>query len=669
MTTPTFQEWNDANQRYLIGSIGVLKTELAAGQLGLDHEARKDAVGQVENARRELEDLARQLPAPAALDTLVSVFGLSNFERNMLLLCAGVELNSDFAQEIASLQGESHLFLPSFSLAMSLIPEAHWSALSPNGPLRYWRLLELTNEHIISKSPVKIDEHILHYLVGLPHLDGRLTDIAEPLTGENSLVPSHLELAGNMVQSCKQEFAQGVWPVMQLCGSNRADKERIAAYVCSQMDSYPYTIPAYALPSNTREITELARLWNREAALKSFALFIDYTELDMIDKGQVQLIHHFIDKLQGLTMLSISRSSSSLRGKTLTFDIGKPTSEEQLSLWQKYLGEIAGIMDGQLAKIVSQFDLSANVIQLASAAVVGQVRDAGLAKKETAADLERVLRKTCCSHTRPQLNELAQQIEPLTGWDDIVLPPAQKAILKEIVLQVQQRNKVYNNWGFASKNSRGLGITALFAGESGTGKTMASEVLANTLQLDLYRIDLSQVINKYVGETEKNLKQIFDAAEEGGAILLFDEADALFGKRSDVRDSHDRYANIEVSYLLQRMEAYRGLAILTTNMKSTMDKAWMRRIRFVVQFPFPDALQRTEIWRKVFPSATPTQDIRPEKLAQLSLAGGNIQNIALNAAFIAADEGMSVGMSHISRAAKSEFNKLEKPFSRKALEV
>jgi SpoVK/Ycf46/Vps4 family AAA+-type ATPase len=190
---------------------------------------------------------------------------------------------------------------------------------------------------------------------------------------------------------------------------------------------------------------------------------------------------------------------------------------------------------------------------------------------------------------------------------------------------------------------------------------MASEVLANELELDLYRVDLSQVINKYVGETEKNLKQIFDAAEDGGAILLFDEADALFGKRSEVRDSHDRYANIEVSYLLQRMEAYRGLAILTTNMKSTMDKAWMRRIRFIVQFPFPDAAQRAEIWRRAFPANTPLADLQPDKLARLNIAGGNIRNIALNAAFIAADEGRAVDMSHISRAARSEYNKLEKP--------
>src|SRR5438067_12270006 len=171
---------------------------------------------------------------------------------------------------------------------------------------------------------------------------------------------------------------------------------------------------------------------------------------------------------------------------------------------------------------------------------------------------------------------------------------------------VRERAVVYGEWGFADRGAGGLGISGLFAGPSGTGKTMAAEVLANELRLDLYRIDLSQIVSKYIGETEKNLRRVFDAAEEAGAILLFDEADALFDKRSEVKDSHDRYANIEVSYLLQRMEAYRGLAILTTNMKHALDPAFLRRIRFIVQFPFPDARQRAEVWRRIFPAQTPT---------------------------------------------------------------
>jgi SpoVK/Ycf46/Vps4 family AAA+-type ATPase len=264
---------------------------------------------------------------------------------------------------------------------------------------------------------------------------------------------------------------------------------------------------------------------------------------------------------------------------------------------------------------------------------------------------------------RPRLDDLAQRIESVATWDDLVLPELQRQTLREIAVHVRQRARVYEAWGFAAKCARGLGISALFVGASGTGKTMAAEVLANELRLDLYRIDLSQVVSKYIGETEKNLRRVFDAAEEGGAILLFDEADALFGKRSEVKDSHDRYANIEVSYLLQRMEAYRGLAILTTNMKSALDTAFLRRIRFIVQFPFPDAAQRAEIWRRIFPPGTPTEGLDIEKLARLNVAGGSIRNIALNAAFLAADAGESVRMTHLLRAARNEYGKLEKPLT------
>ena len=241
-----------------------------------------------------------------------------------------------------------------------------------------------------------------------------------------------------------------------------------------------------------------------------------------------------------------------------------------------------------------------------------------------------------------------------------MLPQTQLSTLREIAAHVKHRFAVYDGWGFAGRGARGLGISALFFGESGTGKTMAAEVLGNELHLDLYRIDLSSVVSKYIGETEKNLRRVFDAAEDSGAILLFDEADALFGKRSEVTDSHDRYANIEVSYLLQRMEAYRGLAILTTNMKRALDAAFLRRIRFVVQFPFPDAQQRELIWRGIFPPATPLQDVDFVKLARLNVSGGSIRNIALHAAFLAADEGRAVAMSHLLHASRADAAKRER---------
>jgi SpoVK/Ycf46/Vps4 family AAA+-type ATPase len=282
------------------------------------------------------------------------------------------------------------------------------------------------------------------------------------------------------------------------------------------------------------------------------------------------------------------------------------------------------------------------------------------AREEVEKALPAILWDCCRAQARPHLENLAQRVEAVATWDDLILPEPQREVLELIARQLRHRRLVHYDWGFAAKSTRGLGLSALFVGPSGTGKTMAAEVLAREVQLDLYRIDLSEVVSKYIGETEKNLRRVFDAAEEGGAILLFDEADALFGKRSEVHDSHDRYANIEISYLLQRMEAYRGLAILTTNLKSEIDSAFLRRIKFVVQFPFPDAAQRAEIWRRIFPAATPTAELDPDQLGLLNVAGGNIRNIALNAAFLAADAGRPVGMEQILAAARTEYMKLER---------
>jgi SpoVK/Ycf46/Vps4 family AAA+-type ATPase len=261
------------------------------------------------------------------------------------------------------------------------------------------------------------------------------------------------------------------------------------------------------------------------------------------------------------------------------------------------------------------------------------------------------------------MEDLAERIVPVASWDDLVLPDMQKQTLRQLAGQVRYRMTVYETWGFSARGRRGLGISALFSGVSGTGKTLAAEVLARELRLDLYRIDLSSVVSKYIGETEKNLKKVFDAAEEGGVLLLFDEADALFGKRSEVRDSHDRYANIEIGYLLQRMESFQGLAVLTTNLKSTLDKAFQRRLRFTVDFPFPGAPERETIWKRIFPPATPREGLDPKLLAQLNMTGGSIRNIALNAAFLAAEAGKPVTMQHVLQATRQEAVKIERPLS------
>ena len=312
-----------------------------------------------------------------------------------------------------------------------------------------------------------------------------------------------------------------------------------------------------------------------------------------------------------------------------------------------------------------QFNLGPPAIRAACAGALGRLdADGAEGGHGVRADaLEAALWDTCRMQARTGLGDLAQRIESAAGWDDLVLPAPQCQVLQDLAAQVRNRARVHDAWGFAGRGSRGLGITALFSGDSGTGKTLAAEVIARELRLDLYRVDLAGLVSKYIGETEKNLRRVFDAAEEGGCILLFDEADAVFGKRTEVNDSHDRHANVEVSYLLQRMEAYPGLALLTTNFKGALDTAFLRRIRFIVPFPFPDARQRMEIWRRVFPAGTPTEGLRYDELAKLNVSGGIIRNVALNAAFYAADADEPVRMSHLLRAARAEYEKLERPLT------
>jgi SpoVK/Ycf46/Vps4 family AAA+-type ATPase len=325
--------------------------------------------------------------------------------------------------------------------------------------------------------------------------------------------------------------------------------------------------------------------------------------------------------------------------------------EQRRTLWSESLGPLAHQMNGRFERIVEQFDLPPAEIAFAGA----------LANLDSGpGDSGEKTWQICRQRSRRSLDQLARRIETRAQWDDLILPEPQKQTLRQIVTHVRERALVYRQWGFEERSARGLAVTALFSGNSGTGKTMAAEVIAATLDLDLFQVDLSTVVSKYIGETEKNLRRIFDAAEESSAVLLFDEADALFGKRTEVRDSHDRYANLEVSYLLQRMEAYQGVAILTTNMKHVIDPAFVRRIRFIVQFQFPDAARRAVIWRRIFPARTPVEQLDYERLAQLNVPGGVIRNIALQAAFLAAEEKQPIGMKHILEGARCEYGKLER---------
>ncbi|MBC8028995.1 MAG: ATP-binding protein [Pyrinomonadaceae bacterium] len=611
------------------------------------------------DAQEELAATAAAMSAPPALQTLCAMFDLSAFERHVLLFCAGIEVDSAFAALCAEAQGDPARAFPSFSLAMAALPEAHWSAMSPASPLRYWRLIEVGSGPVLTRSQLRIDERILNYLTGVQHIDDRLAGFIAPLYETGELVPSHRTLVRRIAASWTDSTG-GSLPIVQLCGVELTDMRAIAVAACGALGLRVCLLSGQSLPPGATELEGLIRLWKREAGLSNSALLLECHELEVTDAARVASINRLIGSLDSPLIISNAERWRNQQKSLLTFEVRKPTACEQRDIWQTVLRETPFCLDGEVGVIASQFNLSREKVFAARAVALGQTGSRAEADEVTDAEFGEALWNACRMQARPRLDDLAQRIEPAASWKDLVLPGLQLQSLREVAVHARRRVTVYETWGFEKKGARGLGISALFSGMSGTGKTMAAEVLANELRLDLYRIDLSAVVSKYIGETEKNLRRVFDVAEEGGAILLFDEADALFGKRSEVKDSHDRYANIEVSYLLQRMEAYRGLAILTTNLKNALDPAFIRRIRFILQFPFPDAAQRAEIWRHIFPCETPTEHLDAEKLSRLNVAGGNIRNIALNAAFLAADAGEPVRMTHLLRSAQGEYTKLEK---------
>jgi SpoVK/Ycf46/Vps4 family AAA+-type ATPase len=339
-------------------------------------------------------------------------------------------------------------------------------------------------------------------------------------------------------------------------------------------------------------------------------------------------------------------------------ELGIPSFQDRCRLWQKAIGGVGGsAMD--IGALANKFRFTG-----------GQIFDAAATARHLAHRRQpdaptvamRDLYEGARLQSNPKLSALARKIEPHYSWGDIILPPDRIEQLREICNYMKHRSLVYDQWGFDQKLALGKGLNVLFAGPPGTGKTMAAEIIAHEFSLDLYKIDLSSVVSKYIGETEKNLSRIFTEAETSNAILFFDEADALFGRRSEVRDSHDRYANIEIGYLLQRMEEYQGVVILATNLRKNMDEAFVRRLHFAIEFPFPNERDRRRIWQGVWPEATPrSSELDLNWMArQFDLAGGSIRNIAVGAAFLAAENSGTVKMFHLLHATRREYQKMGK---------
>jgi ATPase family associated with various cellular activities (AAA) len=656
-------DWISENQAYLTRALAELKEVL---RRHIDRDAKSVETGSPIREHPLCTELANSAVAGgrSALEAVTGAFSLSPFERDVLLLCAGVELDREIAQLCAAAHGDASSRHPTFGLALAALPNPHWSALAPNAPLRRWRLIEAASGSALTIAPLRIDERVMHHLVGLSHLDERLTGLVLPIEplGPDDLVASHAALAARVVATWRALPSSRQAPVVQLCGEP-ADCRPVAACVAGSVGLRVAIVAADLVPSSANELDTFQRLLEREVRLAGIGvLLLETDDSYAVGAGaeprpQGSAVTRLAELLDGFVILCEGERRKLTRRHSVAFDVGRPLLHEQLEVWRTALGHSIGDANRwneAIDAVCAQFNLSVASIRSISAEAVAAPSAGGALAS---------LWELCRTRLRARLDVLAQRIRSASKWEDLVLPEAEAATLRAIATQLRRRVTVYEHWGFAAKGSRGLGISTLFAGPSGTGKTMAAEVLANELHLDLYRIDLSSVISKYIGETEKNLRRVFDAAEESGAILLFDEADALFGKRSEVKDSHDRYANIEVSYLLQRMEAYRGLAILTTNQRSALDSAFLRRLRFVVQFPFPDAPQRAAIWHRVFPPATPTEGLDHAKLAQLRIAGGNILNIAINAAFIAADAAEPVRMNHLLAAARSEYAKMERPLT------
>jgi len=629
--------WVEQNQAYLVAELAWLQSRFSASE-------QKDADKTAE-LEMHLVELRARMDSPPAIDLLCELFALTRFERQLLLLCAGVEMDSRLAERCAEAQGHPGRTNATFGLAMACLPDPHWSALTPSRNLRRLRMLEVQSGGNLTSAPLRIDERILHYLAGLNMLDPRLESLLHMSPMPEWIAKEHQSIAAHATRLVARYASY--CPPVHLSGDDPLGQEDIAASVARDTGRQLFVVRAEDLPAVGPDLDQFSVLWERESTLVSGALLFQCADSGLSPSGS-----HLLERLQGLLFLA-SREPVRLTRTFIRLDANKPGPVAQKQLWQKALGAAAHNLNGAVDDLSEHFRLSARTIFSTSA----------LLSSEQGPLLADELWTACRALARPKLEDLAQRIAPCASWDDLVLPELQMQTLRQLAAQVRHRLKVYETWGFAPKSRRGLGVSALFTGGSGTGKTMAAEVLARDLRLDLYRIDLSAVVSKYIGETEKNLKQVFDAAEEGGILLLFDEADALFGKRSEVRDSHDRYANIEVGYLLQRMEEYQGLAILTTNLKSALDTSFQRRLRFTVNFPFPNLAHRETIWKKVFPEATPTSGLDYNKLAQLNLAGGNIRNIALNAAFLAAESGRPVEMANLLQASRLEAQKMERPLS------
>jgi ATP-dependent 26S proteasome regulatory subunit len=642
-------------------------------------------------ARRRAASLARGVDL--RLDRLARIFALDAFDIDLLLACLAVEIDLRYEKLYAYLQDDVTKKRPSVDLVIQLLGSTHGGRLAArrhflaSSPLVAHQLVHLLEDPQQPLSPllarvVKPDGRIVEFLFESDEIDTRLRDIVRVVAPRRGL--DDLLLADETRTAFRNAWPQqpvcvvraadsAPPPVLLLQGPAGAGKSAIAGALCHErrcdllivdVSTIPFESEAAAGPPAAR-LASIASFVEREAALRGAA--VHWCGVDPLagegQRDRLAALSLAIDGGRAPTFVATSDANgiaaSFPRRGMIVMPIPEPTHAERARHWSAALAGAPLADDVDLPGLASRFKLSLGKIGAAAATAT---RLAGVRRGAEGLVAGRELQDACRLHSNQRLAALARKVSPNNQWSDIVLPPDCMAQLREICNQVKYRDRVYGDWGFGRKLALGKGLAVLFAGPSGTGKTMAAGIIAGELGIDLYKIDLSTVISKYIGETEKNLSRIFTEAETSNAILFFDEADALFGKRSEVRDSHDRYANVEIGYLLQRMEEYEGVAILATNFRKNMDEAFVRRLHFTVEFPFPDREDRHRIWQGIWPKDTPVDAALDLELlaGRYEMAGGNIKNIAVAAAFLAADDGEVVRMGHVLQATLREYQKTGK---------
>ncbi len=632
----------------------------------LTPEEEQAFVGALANAQVEAAMLAQRAQAagqPTRLQRLAEVFNLTQFDLDAWLICLAPALDLRYETLYGYLQDDITRKLPTVNLLLSLLSEPGAARLpllahfSDNAPLFRHALLEKQplsgNGPLLGKALVP-DPAIVAWLLGAyqprPDLSPHV-GLQHPTT-----TPELQLLAGDLWAELAPVVSKE--PAVVFYGANSTTQYALSYLAAGQLNRPLLTLDLTSVARAEMPLDTALALALRDAQLLGATPLIQGWDTCFVNGTPPPTILAAICAFPGAIFIAGNATWSAQgieRERTLFWiETPLPAYPQRLMLWQHFLGNVPEISASEVEDIAGQFLLS-----------TGQIRDAVATARDNAARKDASLTTedlfvAARQHSNPHLSELARKITPRYTWDDIILPGDELSILRELVSTVRGRPKVLETWGVGKKLASGNGITVLFAGPPGTGKTMAAEVIAAELHLDLYKIDLSTVVSKYIGETEKNLERIFSEAQSSNAILFFDEADALFGKRSEVKDAHDRYANIEISYLLQRMESYDGVTILATNLRANLDEAFARRLQFAVDFPFPEEEYRMRIWETLFPPEVPREDnIDFAYLARnFKMAGGNIRNVLVSAAFLSAADDNPVNMAHLRHGMRRELQKM-----------